>query len=73
MQTAGARLLPWSPAMAALFIDPTELAQGSLLGGSRNTFLGTYTQDMGGVSHSMQVSMWSHAIGMWMRHHVACL
>ena len=38
-----ARQLPWSPAMAALFIDRTKLAQGSLLGSNRNTYSGTYT------------------------------
>ncbi|KAL3130413.1 hypothetical protein ABBQ38_008236 [Trebouxia sp. C0009 RCD-2024] len=40
-----AKLLPWSPAMAPLFIDPSKLNRGSLLGVSSigaQTYVGTY-------------------------------
>ena len=59
MQVDSARMLPWSPAMAALFIYPAKLVQGTLLGSSRDIHFGTYTQDTCGVSHSIQVCMWS--------------
>ncbi|KAL3130411.1 hypothetical protein ABBQ38_008234 [Trebouxia sp. C0009 RCD-2024] len=42
-----AKLLPWSPAMAPLFIDPSKLNQGSLLGlgsSGAQTYTGTYSQ-----------------------------
>ena len=45
VQADRAKLLPWSPAMAALFIDPSRLTQSSLLGISssgRHTYSGTY-------------------------------
>ncbi|KAL3130386.1 hypothetical protein ABBQ38_008211 [Trebouxia sp. C0009 RCD-2024] len=47
-----AKLLPWSPAMAPLFIDPSKLNQGGLLGlsssgANRHTYSGTYIRTDG--------------------------
>ncbi|KAL3130403.1 hypothetical protein ABBQ38_008227 [Trebouxia sp. C0009 RCD-2024] len=44
-QLREAKLLPWSPAMAPLFLDPSKLNQGSLLGLSSrgaHTYSGSY-------------------------------
>lgn len=59
VQADRVKLLPWSPAMTALFIDPSRLTQGGPLAGSTtgaHTHSGTYTRT--DSSQPIQVCMW---------------
>ncbi|KAL3130416.1 hypothetical protein ABBQ38_008239 [Trebouxia sp. C0009 RCD-2024] len=59
-EAESAKLLPWSPAMASLFIDPSKLNQGSLLAPCSSeadslTYSGTYNRTDG--SQPIQVAL----------------
>ncbi|DBB08947.1 TPA: hypothetical protein ACH3X3_007583 [Trebouxia sp. C0006] len=57
-QADRAKLLPWSSAMGALFIDPSGLTQGGPLGASTtgvHTYSGTYTRT--GSSQPIQIAL----------------
>ena len=65
MQQGEVDMHPWTSAMAALFIDPMKLSQGSLLGVSNSgahTYSGTYRRTDSCQPTTTQVFVWSRVI-----------